>query len=230
MKITYWSDYACPYCYIGETYLENALETLGITDAQITMKAFELDPSAPNSYQGPTVERFARKYGLSTSQAANRIEGISQTGREAGLSFEYAQTRYTNTFDAHRLTKLAYERLDTASANRLSKALFDAYFGKGQELADPQLLTDIAMAHGLTAQDVQELLAGDTFAQEVRDDEASAAQLGVHAVPFFVINDEYAIPGALPPAEFMKVLAKADTNIHNESAEALSCGPDGCRL
>jgi predicted DsbA family dithiol-disulfide isomerase len=48
MKITYWSDYACPYCYIGEKRLETAIEELGlgVNDIEVEMKAFELDPNA----------------------------------------------------------------------------------------------------------------------------------------------------------------------------------------
>ena len=53
MKITYWSDYACPYCYIGETYLKQAIADLGIGDqVEVEMKAFELDPDACKEYAG----------------------------------------------------------------------------------------------------------------------------------------------------------------------------------
>ena len=31
LNITYWSDYACPFCYIGEERLKKALEELGLT-------------------------------------------------------------------------------------------------------------------------------------------------------------------------------------------------------
>ena len=119
MKITYWSDYACPYCYIGETYLKQAIADLGIGDqVEVEMKAFELDPDASKEYAGTTVDRFAKKYGLSIQGAQARIDGISQMGRDAGLDFRYAETRYTNTFDAHRLTKLAQKK-DRALADRL---------------------------------------------------------------------------------------------------------------
>ena len=108
MNIVYWSDYACPFCYIGETHMKQALKNLRM-DVDMEMKAFELDPSAGKQVAEPTVERFARKYGLSKEAAQARIDGISQMGRECGLDFRYAETRYTNTFDVHRLTKLALE-------------------------------------------------------------------------------------------------------------------------
>lgn len=67
MKITYWSDYACPYCYIGETRLEKAIEelakenTINKEDIEVEMKAFELDPNASYEVVSRTDERFAKK-------------------------------------------------------------------------------------------------------------------------------------------------------------------------
>ncbi len=77
MKITYWSDYACPYCYIGEKRLETAIDELGLKeDIEIEMKAFELDPNANYEVVSRTDERFAVKYGLTLDMARRQIEKI----------------------------------------------------------------------------------------------------------------------------------------------------------
>lgn len=61
MKITYWADYACPYCYIGETALKQAIKNLNLEhEITLEMKAFELDPDGPKSYEAPTAERNAK--------------------------------------------------------------------------------------------------------------------------------------------------------------------------
>ena len=62
MKITYWSDYACPYCYIGETYLKQAIEHMGIGDqVEVEMKAFELRAPGPAcDCYGSQMFRFLR--------------------------------------------------------------------------------------------------------------------------------------------------------------------------
>jgi len=63
MKITYWSDFACPYCYIGNIRLKRAIEELEINgDIEFDIRAFELDQNAPKSVESSTVERFALKY------------------------------------------------------------------------------------------------------------------------------------------------------------------------
>ena len=233
MKIMYWSDYACPYCYIGETHLKKAIGNLNLGDqVDIEMLAFELDPSASRTYTGATVDRFAKKYGLSLADAQERIDGISRMGCEAGLDFRYAQTRYTNTFDAHRLTKLAQQK-DAALADRLEERFYRAYFTESLELSDHAVLKRIALEEGMDEKEVDEVLNTDKFADDVRLDEREAQRCGVHAVPYFVVGNKYAIPGAMPVEAMEQVLK----NVLDEEAKAtqdgmmgMSCGPDGCRF
>lgn len=125
MKITYWSDYACPYCYIGEARLKKAIADIpDLKDVEIEMKAFQLDPSAGVYAAGDTQTRFAHKYGISVQEAEETIEHISQMGIAEGLDFKYATTLFTNTMDAHRLTKLAQSKNDPELAEKIIEALF----------------------------------------------------------------------------------------------------------
>ena len=107
MKVVYWSDYSCPFCYIGEARLKKAAEEAGVNIVP-EMKAFQLDPTAGLHAEGDTVTRFAKKYGLSMESAAHRIDMISEMGRGEGIDLRYATTLFTNTMDAHRLTKFAF--------------------------------------------------------------------------------------------------------------------------
>ena len=225
MNIVYWSDYACPFCYIGETHMKQAMENLGM-DAVMEMKAFELDPSAGKQVSEATADRFARKYGLSKEAAQARIDGISRMGRDCGLDFRYAQTRYTNTFDAHRLTKLAVEMGGAALAERISERLYRAYFTEELELADHAVLRKIASEEGLG--EVQNFLNSDRYADEVRLDEREAQRYGISAVPYFILNGRYAVPGAMAVEELERILRKAAEEESAESARGMACGPDGC--
>ena len=233
MKIMYWSDYACPYCYIGETHLKKAIGNLNLGDqVDIEMLAFELDPSASKTYTGAMVDRFAKKYGLSLAGAQERIDGISQMGHEAGLDFRYAETRYTNTFDAHRLTKLAQQK-DAALADRLEERFYRAYFTESLELADYAVLKRIALEEGMDEKEVDEVLNSDKYADGVRLDEREAQRYGVHAVPYFVIGNKYAIPGAMPVEAMERVLKNVldeEAKAAQDSMTGMSCGPDGCHF
>ena len=231
MKITYWSDYACPYCYIGEARLKKAIADIPeLKDVEIEMKAFQLNPSAGEHAAGDTQTRFAHKYGISMQEAGETIEHISQMGIAEGLDFKYATTLFTNTMDAHRLTKLAQSKNDPELAEKIIEALFKAYFTDNKELADKELLQKIGEDAGLDAKEVKEVLSSDKYKDEVLLDEREAARYGIHAVPFFVVG-QYGISGA----QSVDGMKAAIMKVMEESAEAvteqgMSCGPDGCRI
>lgn len=224
MKIQIWSDYACPFCYIGEKRLEKALaEVKENIEIEIEFKSFELDPTADKKVTSSTVERFAKKYGMTAEDAANRIEQISFMGRREGIDFKYATTRYTNTFDALRLTKLAQKYGRT----EIIAKLFDAYFTKNLELSDFKVLKKIAAECNLDEVEVDELLNGDKFAAEVRADENEAALLGIHGVPYFVIADKYGLSGAQPVEVLKETINDA---LITKKFDGMTCGADGCNF
>ncbi len=237
MKVEYWSDYACPFCYIGVTRLEKAIALIGAeSDVELEMRAFELDPDAPCEVTMTTAERFSRKYGIAPEQVDERIEGISRMGREEGLDFDYAAAKGSNTLDAHRLTKFAGTKSHRV-ARELEKRLYHAYFAEGLVLADRATLLRIACECGLDANEVNEVLASDAFMREVREDEREAHLLGANAVPFFVFDKMYAMPGAADVKTFIDLLRRVmaasyepDSVVYGEASEedAGTCGPDGC--
>lgn len=237
MKITYWSDYACPYCYIGEVRLKKAItEIPELKDVEIEMKAFQLDPTAGEHATGDTQTRFAHKYGISVQEAGQTIEQISRMGIAEGLDFKYATTLFTNTMDAHRLTKLAQGKNDPELADRVIEALFKAYFTDNKELADKELLQKIGEECGLDSEEIKDVLASDKYRDEVLLDEREAARYGIHAVPFFVVG-KYGISGAQSTegmkATIMKVLEEEAEPVREQGMQSqgeLTCGPYGCHI
>ena len=230
MKITYWSDYACPYCYIGEKRLETAIEELGlgVNDIEVEMKAFELDPNASYEVVSKTDERFAVKYGLTLSAARERIEGISLLGRREGIDFRYADTQYTNMLDAHRLTKLVASKGNKENTNKVIHLLFDAYFTKNLKLAYRSVLGDIALQVGIEEDELNKTLDSDDFIDDVRFDENEAYKLGVHGVPYFVIDDKYVIGGCQTKEGIKQTILKGVDESNGSSEQGMTCGPNGC--
>ncbi len=238
MTITIWSDFACPYCYIGETRLTQAIEELGMTDnVKIDFRAFELDPTTSKKVVSSTPERFAKKYGLSLAGAEQQIEQISELGRELGIDFRYATTQYSNTFDAHRLMKLAEDKYDYNTVKRLNNLLFDAYFTKNLVLAEESVLLAVAKEAGMDEKEVAEMLKSDRYADDVRFDEREAQMRGVRGVPYMVFNGEFAVPGAMSLEGMKSALQRAESRIKEAEKKAAEdgerphvCGPDGCQL
>ena len=236
INLTIWSDFACPYCYIGETRLQQAIEELGLqNDVEVNFRAFELDPTAPKEVTTTTPERFAKKYGLSVEDAKKQIEHISQLGREAGLDFRYMTTQYSNTRDAHRLMKLAENSYDAATVGRLNEALFAAYFTENLVLSDHKVLLEKGVAAGMDEADVKRVLDTHEFDDDVRLDEREAMMRGVRGVPYVIFNGSFAVPGALTVEGFksalQRELRKQDEEAKTAPAERPHiCGPDGCQL
>lgn len=206
MKIDYWSDYACPYCYIGRVRLKNAIRDLGMEDEiEIEMHPYELAPDAPAEPTGDTISRYAEKYNVSLDEAKEHADEISQLGRDLGLDFNYATAKNTNTFDAHRLTKFAHSKGNTA----IEELLFAANFTKNLPLSDHNVLLDIAEQAGLDREEAAEVLTGKAFANDVVVDELDAKILGGTVVPFFVLDGKLAIPGCMPEEGFKNAIQQA---------------------
>lgn len=214
MKIDIWSDYACPFCSIGKRKLEQALEKFPHRDqVEIEFKSFELDPSAPRDTDQSNHERLAAKYGVSVEQAKQMNEGMRQQAAEVGLTFNFDDVIPTNTFDAHRLTQFAKTK---GQALELTEKLFRAYFTDAKHLGDHETLADIAEEAGIDRTQALSMLKDEAaYADEVRTDEALAQQMGIQGVPFFVINQKYAISGAQPSETFLQALERVWQEEHS---------------
>lgn len=229
MKITYWSDFACPYCYIGNTRLKRAIKDLDL-DVEFDIRAFELDLNAPKDVESTTVERFAIKYGLSKDDAAKQVAQISSLGIEEGIDFKYETTLYTNTRDAHRLMKLAENRYPE-KVEKLATLLFDGYFVENRKLADHEVLMGIALEAGLNENDINEVLNSDLYNSDVENDESIALTGGIHAVPFYLFDNKYSIPGALSYDDFKSVLKQiiAESEV-DDDRDADNCADGVCKI
>lgn len=231
MNIVYWSDFACPYCYIGETRLKKAIAELneeGLLQEPVTlqMRAFRLDPSAETIPESNTVTRFAKKYRMSPMLAAHQVEKISTLGQREGLEFNYADTRFANTADAHRLTKLAYSK-GNETADKVIEALFKAYFADNLLLSDRSVLTDIGVKAGIDEKEISDMLDSYSYKQELIEDEKEAYKKGVTGVPYFEINGKQ-VYGAEQKEHFKRYILDASAESSGNGGHV--CGPDGCKI
>lgn len=215
MKVQIWSDIACPFCYIGKKQLETALEQFPEKDqVEIEFKSFELDPHAPVDVDHDVHDMLVKKYGMSRSQAMAMNEQVKQAGKEKGIDFQFDPLVLTNTFDAHRLAQYAGQM---GKGDFVMGELFQTYFTDGKHVGNRQTLLQIAEKAGLDEKEVQQVLGSEAFADRVRKDEQEARQLGINAVPFFLINDKYSVAGAQPADTFLGALETAWTE---EAAQA----------
>ena len=232
-EIMIWSDYACPFCYIGEKRLKDAIADLGLNkEFKIKYRAFELDRNAPKEVPGSTTENIAKKYNLSIEEAAKRVKSIDEAGNEAGLVFDYEHAHPSNTLDAHRLMKLAEDKYGEKVAEACNEGLFQAYFSDGRRLSDHEVLMQVGVNAGMPTEEISRVLNSKHYTEQVRHDENEAAHLGVHGVPFIVFEGKIAVPGALSVEDFKKVIQEVlngDLPV-DASDKAQVCDESGCKI
>nr|WP_320025775.1 DsbA family oxidoreductase [uncultured Acetobacterium sp.] len=204
MKVEIWSDYGCPFCYIGEKKLTLALEKTGMTAAvEIVFNAFELDPNARKRYDESINQLLAKKYGMSIEQAIAANANVINAAKEVDLAFDFDKLQPTNTFDAHRLSHYAK---DQGKQKAYTEAVMKGYFTEGLNISDFDVLTAIAEAVGLDRAEALRILESSAYEKEVRQDEANARSRHINGVPYFLFDGKEAVSGAQPVDTFVAVI------------------------
>ncbi len=186
------------------------------------------------------------------------LKAIDEMGLRPSTTINYRACELrpspSETFDAHRLMKLAAATSDRETIERLNFALFDARFERSQSLADHRVLMEAAEAAGLDPKQVKETLEDpERYADEVRLDEQKARRIGVKGIPYMVFNGSFALPESLDVENMKAALKRAQTlsdqthrpgwgNPHAatpaeqpdrpgwEAQRPGTCGPNGCKL
>jgi predicted DsbA family dithiol-disulfide isomerase len=206
MDVEIWSDIACPWCYVGKRRFEAALAAFEQRDdVTVTWRSFELDPDAPVERSVDSATHLAEKYGMTRDEAVARQQSLAEVAAGDGLQMRADLVKGANTFDAHRLVQLAKAN---GVQDAMKERLMRAYHSEGERLGDRETLVRLALEVGLPEEDVRDVLAGDRFATEVREDERTAMALGINAVPFFVVDRRIGAAGAHPPEALGELLRR----------------------
>lgn len=204
MKIEVWSDFVCPFCYIGKRELEIALRSYERRDdVEVVFKSFELSPNANVKYEGNIHEIIASKYGISVAQATASNNRIVERAKSIGLNYNFDAIKPVNTFDAHRLVHFANTM---GQMNAMSELIFKAYFVESQDLSNHDVLAELASQVGLHKETVLQVLASDQFAEAVREDERVARERNISSVPHFIMDGQYVVSGAQSSEVFLNAL------------------------
>ena len=233
LKIQIWSDIMCPYCYIGKRRIEGALEQFEHKNAvEIEWKSFQLDSNFIASEDDDMAEHLATKYQKDKQWAQEMMDSMTENAKNSGLDFHFEKAVMANSFNAHRLLHLAKKH---NLSNELEELLFKAYLTDGKNVNDLPTLTELGLQVGLEIKEIEAVLNSDAYAKEVKEDILEAQSIGVQGVPFFVLDNKYAVSGAQHVETFVKTLEKVWEEGNFVSKPTLlnttdgdSCGIDGC--
>jgi predicted DsbA family dithiol-disulfide isomerase len=219
----------CPWCYVGKRRFEKALaEFEGRDEVEVIWRPFQLDPRAP-AQATPALDGYARKFGGPT-EALRITERMTQMAEAEGLDFDFGIAQRANTLDAHRLIWLGGE---AGVQDAVKERLLRAYFSEGIDVANHDELVRLGAEAGLDGQRVRAMLASDEGLADVQAEIQEGLERGVTAVPTFVFEGTWAVPGAQDPATMLAVLRRVREKLGGAAAEraandAAACTDDAC--
>ena len=202
LKIDFVSDIACPWCAIGLSSLQLALQRVGdAVDAEIVVHPFELNPGMRPEGEA-IVDYLGRKYGRTPAQIAETQAMIRERGAAVGFVFG-PRTHVYNTFDAHRL--LHWAGLEGKQLP-LKLALLRAYHAEGKDPSNHDVLVEAAQAVGLDAAAARKVLDSDAYADAVRAEIQEYQRMGIQSVPSIIFNNRYLVTGGQPVEAFEQAI------------------------
>jgi predicted DsbA family dithiol-disulfide isomerase len=202
VKLDIISDPICPWCYIGKTNLDRALEQIPDHPFTIEWHPFQLNPTMPlegMDRRAYLEDKFGGKDG-----AVKAYAPVVQAAEAAGLKIDFAGMKRTpNTINAHRLIHWAgIEGRQTFVVHHL----FEAYFRDARDIGDTYVLADIADGCEMDASVVSKLLDSDADIEDIQKRDAHSREMGISSVPTFIVANQHAVPGAQPTEMWLKVM------------------------
>jgi predicted DsbA family dithiol-disulfide isomerase len=211
VTIDIYSDVVCPWCYIGKRKFEAGLDLLAGDDLgvdfDVTYRPFQLDPTAAPGAAQPVIEAYAKKFG-GPERAEQILQTVTERAAEAGIEFHMERALRANTLLAHRLLWLADQPGSPVAQADVKERLLKAYFTDGLNIGAPDVLADCAAEIGFDRDAVVEFLESDRGTSEIAAELAQGHEEGVTAVPTFVFDGRWVVPGAQEPETYAQVLRK----------------------
>ncbi len=194
------SDVVCPWCYVGKKELEIAMEELkNDFRFEVQFLPYELAPDMP--IEGEDFRtHITAKYG-DWNKFLERSTFLEERGKTLGINFSIKDLGISpNTFLMHRIIQFAYQ---SGIQSKVKEAYMRAYFEEFVDLTDLENVVRIAAENGMDEEQVRALINGNEGEEEVRALQENLRALGISGVPFFIINDQYGISGAVPAKELI---------------------------
>ena len=209
IRVDIWSDIACPWCFIGKRRFEQAVAAFSQEHPDVSIEveshSYELAPDTPEHFSGSEIDFLVTHKGMPRQQVEEMLANMTAMAQAEGITFDFERLKHVNTRRAHRLLHLAKER---GVQGELLEQLFRAYFSDGVDLGDETNLVGIAESVDIAPEDARAALRDEALGQAVDTDIRRAQAIGVNGVPFFLLNEKYAVSGAQPAETFVDVLAQ----------------------
>ena len=231
ITVDLWTDVVCPWCYVGESRLHEAIEAEGLT-GQVRLRAhsFELDPTSPVEATATNIEHLVAAKGMPEEKVREMEGQIQQMARELGLDYE-TERPMANTRGIHRVLQALAEAQGAQAATDFFLGLQRDYFTGAANPFEAGSVIARAVAAGLEESVAREAHAGASHDEAVEAEVREAVSMGARGVPFFLFNDKYTAPGALPVDAFRQALRQIADEARASRVQVIgggeACAADG---
>jgi len=213
---TVFTDYICPFCYVGDLRLERLREHF---DLKINWCFLEIHPDTPVS--GMPVQEL----GYADELWRQMMDNLNAMGKAEGIHFR----EHDFTTNSHRALLLAEAAREEGAAvfYRLHRRLFTAYFTEGLNIGDTAVLSALAAECGVGDSMVERAWREERYEQQLQRYLAAAHELEVRATPTIFFGREIRLNGALPFEAFLRAARAGAAAQLEEAGQAPGKPPGG---
>jgi predicted DsbA family dithiol-disulfide isomerase len=203
MNIFVAHDIVCPWCRIGKAYLADALAAWTGEPVQIVLHPYFLNASTPD--EGMDFRTYLRRI-KGDDDIQPLLDRVSEVGARRGLVFNWDRVqRYPKTLLAHTMLLAAPEEQRSA----LLDAIYTAYFERGEDIGNREVLLGIALGLGLDPVVLAQTMDDPDSRTQVAQLADALRRQGVTSVPFFLVDGKVALSGAQAPAAITRAMQQA---------------------
>ena len=215
LEIDVISDVMCPWCYIGKTNLDKAIDQIDDVNVVVKWRPYQLDDTLPK--EGLDRATYLNNKFGGEARAKEIYGRIRDAGKALGIDFNFDDMKVSpNTLDAHRVILWAGGQ-DPETQNKLVERLFEIFFLEGGNIGLDKVLIKAAEIAGMDGAIVKNLLATDDDKERVASEIDHARQMGVQGVPCFIVDSKFAVMGAQPPEQLVGAMRHAIAERENSA-------------
>jgi predicted DsbA family dithiol-disulfide isomerase len=205
-RIVAYSDYVCPWCYIGFRRTEQLRQEF---DVDVEWRPFELHPETPRT--GANLEgRLGNP---------ERIRAYTQNILTIARDSAIAMRMPVVVANSHRALEAAEFARDAGGFEAMHAALFAAYFERGADIGDIEVLCDLARDAGIDDQRLRQALTDETFAARIDETTQRAREDEILSTPTFIFPGGFRLIGGQEYAVFQSVTHRLMERIRSGAIE-----------
>ncbi len=192
LKVIVYSDYICPFCYIGFHRIEKLKEQFNL---EVEWEPFELHPETPK--EGFKMEGIS----IPPEYLKMVMLNVKRLADEDGLNIKFSG-KLPNSRLALFISEFARKE---GKFDEFHKLVFEKYWKEGKDIGDLPILLDLADSIGLNREEILNYIESDEPINRLNKNMFELGRRGINGVPTFLIGNQFVI-GAQPYEVFENVI------------------------